>query len=80
MKFQSSSCTSSGIKRVAEEEIIEVEDLAKKQYKPNENNDKPSASVPSGNSVSHSFKKPQTNKPISATKSSIIMGIKRTLK
>lgn len=66
VKFQNSVPISSATKRVAEEEIIEVEDLAKRQYKQNENNDQPSGSTV------HTFKKPQISKPNTATKSSLV--------
>lgn len=71
MKFQSTGSTSGGTKRVAEEEIIEVEDLAKRQFKPNASNDK--STVPPLNA----FKKPQNNKPSSSGKSSLVNLVKR---
>lgn len=73
VKFHGSSL--GGVKRVAEEEIIEVEDLAAKQSKPNflvENDKKPSQ--PSSIGL---FRKPQTVRPGLGAKSSLAYLVKR---
>lgn len=70
VKFQSSSTISSGTKRVAEEEILEEENLAKHQYKSYNNDDKPIAQ-------STNAKKTQTNKPNITIKSTLANLVKR---
>lgn len=71
VKFHGSG-GSSGLKRVAEEEIIEVEDLAAKQTKPSIETDKKSSQFSMG-----SFKKPQTNRIGLGQKSSLANLVKR---
>lgn len=72
VKFHSGSAGSSGLKRVAEEEIIEVEDLAAKQSKPSIDTEKKSTQFSIG-----SFKKPQTNRIGLGPKSSLANLVKR---
>lgn len=69
MKFRSAS---SGSKRVAEEEIIEVEDLGSKQPKLNE-----SANKTVSQSAIGTFKKPQINRGGFGQKSSLANLVKR---
>lgn len=70
IKFHGSSAT--GTKRVAEEEIIEVEDLAVKKHKPNNDSDKRSNQFTAG-----TFKKPQVSKIGLNQKSALANLVKR---
>lgn len=70
IKFQNKS-SGSGIKRVAAEEVLEIEDLSTKQFKPNEN---PKTATNLGLAT---FAKPAPKKPILSNKASLANLVKR---